>query len=158
MPPDLHPTALTEVCDFWVPGEPIQQGSKIAMMPKGHRRPIVMEAVSVPLRSWRKKVKLAAEVAMVHQVLIDKPAAVKLWVRFVMPRPASLPKRAPTRLCNVTPDLDKLARSVGDALTDVCYVDDGLINGWSIEKRTAELDEETGVQITVYREDLDPWE
>jgi Holliday junction resolvase RusA-like endonuclease len=154
--PELHPTTLITLCEFWVPGEPIQQGSKIAMMPRGHRTPIVVDAVSKPLRSWRKKVSTAATVAMAGSSIITKPEAAKVWARFVMPRPATLPKRSPTRLCNVMPDLDKLARAVGDALTKVCYEDDGLVNAWSIEKRTAEQDEETGVLITVYREELAP--
>lgn len=152
--PEVHPTEITEVCSFWVPGLPIQQGSKIPMMPRGHRRPIVVEAVSKELRAWRRMVNEAAQVTMIGRVMIDKPAAAKVWVQFVMRRPKDLPKSRPTRLCNVTPDADKLARAVGDALTGVCYLDDGLINAWHIEKRTAELDEELGALITIYREDL----
>jgi Holliday junction resolvase RusA-like endonuclease len=151
--PEIQETSLTEVCKFWVPGLPIQQGSKIAMMPRGHRRPIVMEAVSKELRAWRKQVKQEAEVAMLGQFIIEKPSAAKVWVQFVMTRPAGHRKTGPTRLCNVTPDLDKLMRAVGDALTAVCYVDDGLINAWHGEKRTAEPGEELGALITVYRED-----
>lgn len=153
--PDRHPTTVTELCQFWVPGLPIQQGSKIAMLPRGHRRPIVVESVSKELRAWRRQVNQAAQVEMIGKLIIDKPDAAKVWVQFVMTRPKGLPKSQPTRLCNVTPDADKLARAVGDALTEVCYVDDGVINAWHIEKYTAEIDEPVGALITIYREELD---
>lgn len=151
--PEIPETQLAEVCEFWVPGKPIQQGSKIPMLPRGHRRPILVEAKSPELKAWRKLINETAQVEMIGKYRIEKPSAAKIWVQFVMPRPASLPKRGPTRLCNVTPDLDKLARAVGDALTGVCYADDGMINAWHAEKRTAEPDEPIGVLITVYRED-----
>jgi Holliday junction resolvase RusA-like endonuclease len=152
--PEITETTLEEVCSFWAEGDPVQQGSKIAMMPRGHKRPIVVESVSVALRAWRKHVNHIGQVEMIGKARVEKPDAAKVWVQFVMPRPATHRKTGPTRLCNVTPDLDKLGRAIGDALTGVCYGDDGLINAWHMEKRTAEAGEPTGVLITVYREML----
>ena len=45
------------------------------------------------------------------------------------------------------PDLDKLARAVGDALTGVAYRDDAQITRWHLQKRYGE---QAGTEITVH--------
>lgn len=55
---------------------------------------------------------------------------------------------APT-LCALRPDLDKLARAVGDALTQSAVVrDDSLIVRWQLEKVYGE---QPGVQVVLHQ-------
>lgn len=145
---------LVTIVEFWVDGIPKPQGSKKAMMPRGHKHPIVIEMAGEGLKLWRKQVNEAAQIAMIGRRRIDRPAAAKVWIQFVMPRPKAMSAKRPTPLCVVSPDLDKLARAAGDALSKVCYDDDSQINAWHIEKRTAEPDEATGALVTIYREEL----
>lgn len=53
------------------------------------------------------------------------PGAVRLVLFFALPRPKSLPKRVTAHLKK--PDLDKLTRSVKDALTGVLWRDDAQV-------------------------------
>lgn len=97
---------------FRVYGIPTQQGSKIpAVSSKGKK--YVRETTGQRLVDWRTDVKEAALLARG-----DMPTmlgAVKLSIRFFMPRPASVkPAKRPYPI--VAPDLDKLIRAVGDAL------------------------------------------
>lgn len=82
--------------------------------------------------AWQEKVKAAAQTAMFGLPPMTGAAAVTMT--FTVPRPPSVPEKKrpyPT----VAPDLDKLARAVGDALTGVVYADDALIVNLHLYKR-----------------------
>lgn len=139
---------ITEmVVDFFVPGRPAPQGSKSF---KGFRngRGILIES-SKDVGPWRERVALAAHNAMTKAgcTPIDKCALV-VDLGFVMPRPASTPKRT-TPPAIKRPDSDKLARAILDALTHTVFTDDSAVIDLRARKRIAELDETPGVQITV---------
>jgi Holliday junction resolvase RusA-like endonuclease len=71
----------------------------------------------------------------------------ELVLRFRMPRPGT--RKADT-WCATTPDFDKLARAVCDALTDAeMIVDDARIAACVIEKRYVAPPDIVGVTITV---------
>ncbi len=58
------------------------------------------------------------------KAIVPRKMPVDMRVSFYLARPASKSKKAyPT----VKPDLDKLVRAVGDALTGICFEDDSAI-------------------------------
>lgn len=113
---------------FFAEGVPAPQGSKRHV---GGGR--LIES-SRQVGQWRDTVRRFAITAMGDRPPIDGP--VYLVQVFALPRPKShygtgrnsgrvkrgAPHRPPVR-----PDLDKLARAVGDALTGVCYRDDAQV-------------------------------
>jgi crossover junction endodeoxyribonuclease RusA len=105
---------------FDVIGRPSPQGSKKSI---GNNRFIESSKF---LPAWRNAVKLAAEDAVNTNDWARVSGPVELEVMFYLDRPSSVSatKRPhPT----VPPDLDKLVRGVGDALTGVVYDDDSQI-------------------------------
>jgi putative crossover junction endodeoxyribonuclease len=113
---------------FFAEGVPAPQGSKTHV---GGGRLIESSRQVGP---WRDAVRRAAVEAMASRPPIDGP--VYLVQVFALPRPKShygtgrnsgrVKRGAPSRP-PVRPDLDKLARAVGDALTGVCYHDDAQV-------------------------------
>ena len=113
---------------FYAEGVPAPQGSKTHV---GGGR-LIESSRQVGL--WRDAVRRAAVEAMADRPPIDGP--VYLVQVFALPRPKShygtgrnsgrVKRGAPSRP-PVRPDLDKLARAVGDALTGVCYHDDAQV-------------------------------
>lgn len=116
-----------EIC-FFAAGRPAAQGSKRHV---GGGRLIESSRQVGP---WREIVRQAAIEVMAGRPPIEGP--VYLVQVFALPRPKShygtgrnsgqvkrgAPHRPPVR-----PDLDKLARAVGDALTGICYHDDAQV-------------------------------
>jgi len=138
---------LTPVITYEVPGLPVMQGDLAA----GRHGHLYHKAKGLP--QWRHNVGWRARKSMrvngFAGVLFGGPIALTLM--FVLRRPVNMSKRKPTEPAIKRPDLDKLARAIGDSLTDVVYVDDSQIIEEHHYKRTAEPDEETGVIIQVER-------
>ncbi len=109
---------------FVVYGIAQPQGSTRAFVPKGWTRPIITSD-NPQNKGWRQLVAEGASRALADQggTLLETP--VRLSVSFFLPRPKSLPKRVAAHVKR--PDLDKLLRSVGDALTGVLWVDDAQL-------------------------------
>lgn len=105
---------------FDVLGRPAPQGSKKSI---GNNRFIES---SKYLPAWRKAVKDAAEHAVISEGWQRVSGAVELEVMFYLERPASV-SRTKRPQPTVPPDVDKLIRAVGDALTNVVYDDDSQI-------------------------------
>ena len=119
-----------EFAAFQVVGvEPAPQGSKRYL---GNGR--FVEA-SKKLEPWRQAVAQA-----VHQMMQDTgddsqfTEACQVEVTFILPKPKSVKRLLPT----VSPDADKLARSLGDSISLPKYSqliqDDALICRWEIRK------------------------
>ena len=105
---------------FDVIGRPSPQGSKKSI---GNNRFIES---SKYLPAWRNAVKLAADDAVNMNDWARVSGPVELEVMFYLDRPSTISatKRPhPT----VPPDLDKLVRAIGDALTGVVYDDDSQV-------------------------------
>jgi len=100
---------------FHVDGIPIQQGSMKVF--NGH----VVHAKGTQLLLWRALIAMMARDAGVGKAPSDK--AIQLDLVFSMKKPKSVKRDMPT----VAPDLDKLVRSVLDALTGVAYEDDSQV-------------------------------
>lgn len=140
---------------FKVDGKPAQKGSMSAfpVMNKRTGQPIINPKNGMPLinvtdnskktKSWQKKVRLEAQ-----QARLDKPleGPVVLVLRFYLERPKSVSvKKRPYP--TVYPDLDKLIRAIGDALTQAkIYRDDAQVVDIISRKRYGV----PGVEIEVY--------
>lgn len=95
---------------FEVRGVPVPQGS---IRHLGRGRPAVHSNAKT-LEPWRKTVQWAAEEALGTTGPITGPVRVEMT--FTVPKPLSAPKRRRT-WPTARPDVDKLVRAVGDALT-----------------------------------------
>jgi Holliday junction resolvase RusA-like endonuclease len=123
---------------FSVAGDPASQGSHAIMNGR------IVQVNSKKHKAWRT--------AIVNEVITTLPAdwepidgPCELIVMFYLPKPASVKRSAPS----VAPDLDKLVRSVGDALAIAgVYTDDSRITRISARKLYAQ-GIEPGATITV---------
>lgn len=143
---------------FKVHGKPIPEGSTGAIPYKrrdGSLGVNVMHSRSGTLLEWRNAVADAYIDAGGEMT----EGAVAIQVVFLFNRPKSVSIRKRPHL-TVKPDLDKLCRAIGDALSGVAYADDAQIVRWEVYKMyTDELhwiaeDAREGALITV--SDFDP--
>lgn len=130
---------------FTVYAKPEPQGSSRAFIPKGWKRPIVTSD-NKGLKSYRQQVSIVALEAMREARALEQipsKAPMSLTLRFYFKRPKSKSKKAtPT----VRPDIDKVCRAVGDALSGICYQDDSQITSLHAEKYYGEP-ERTEIQV-----------
>jgi Holliday junction resolvase RusA-like endonuclease len=113
---------------FSVSGDPASQGSHAIMNGR------IVQVNSKKHKAWRT--------AIVNEVIATLPAdwepidgPCELIVMFYLPKPATVKRSAPS----VAPDLDKLVRSVGDALAIAgVYTDDSRITRISARKLYAQ--------------------
>ena len=127
-----------ESFSFFVPGEPITEGSTRAFT--SGQRVVVTHDRGRELDAWRTRVKRAAQEAAREagwEPRYDGPVAVTAL--FLLPRPKSAKGRF---LPHVKPDLDKLIRAVGDALApykqEGVLKDDSRITVWRTAKEYAD--------------------
>lgn len=119
---------------FSVPGPAAPQGSKRAFRTRSGR--IALVESSNKVKPFRAAVAIGAVAA--GATPLEGP--VTMQVAFIFMRPASHFTRSGALRASAPshpgkPDLDKLARAVGDALTGVCYRDDSQIVRWEMTKR-----------------------
>ena len=141
---------------FNVIGVPAPQGSK-TRMPNGALVEGSSATGRAKHRTWRQAV--AHEAHQQRQLLehcFAGPLVVDVVFRFPMPasRPAAFKRRVAegeiTGWKVTKPDLDKLARSVGDALTEAGLIErDEMIAQWLVSKIEVPAGEWTGADITV---------
>ena len=123
---------------FFVAGDPAPQGSKVSY---GKGR---MVESSKKLKPWRERVTAVAKTRVLDEPL---DGHLRLIVNFYMPAP--LKSKFGSRPAG-TPDLDKLVRAVGDALTASKLIkDDARIVSLIAHKHWA-LDT-PGAEITIER-------
>lgn len=125
---------------FTALGTPRPQGSKRHI---GNGR--MIEASDV--KPWRKAIADAvfrAWVATGDERAFTEPVVV--WATFYLPRPKSVKRLLPS----VPPDLDKLCRALGDALSvdSGCLADDSLIVQWHVSKAYADQ-HDAGVRVAI---------
>lgn len=125
---------------FTVPGEAVPQGSMTAFKAGDKLR--VVHKNPKGLTAFRSDCRAAADRASAPYL---EQGAVQLSATFVLSRPKShfgsgrnsdvLKPGAPEWHTGQRPDADKLMRSLGDALTGVCWKDDGQLARILIVKR-----------------------
>lgn len=113
--------------EFWVEGDPIPQGS----MRRGRRNKMFHS--NKKLLPWREQMyKCAMNAKDGYDFFAPKEKGICLEAFFLLKRPKCGKNR---NLHTFTPDLDKLMRAVGDALTGVMYEDDCQICELRLHKR-----------------------
>lgn len=145
---DRPPTGLLDV---FVPGRPAPQGSKRYLGKPGGKGVAVESSKAVA--PWRADIRehISRCWPYLRPASPDTAATGPLAVclEFVMPRPASTPKRR-TPPAVKRPDLDKLVRAVLDAVGSAgVWRDDSQVVYLSASKRLAELGETPGCHIRV---------
>lgn len=119
--------------EFAVEGRAVPQGSHTIM------RGRLIQVNSARHKAWRRQLCDAAAAAMPVDWESSTPKVVEAVFCFQRPKyhltkAGGLRAGAPDTM-HIRPDLDKLARAVGDALTDAIVVDDdSLIVRWILEK------------------------
>lgn len=137
---------MSEGLTFEVYGIAQPQGSARAFMPKGARYPVVTSD-NPKLKAWRDLIAGEASRAL-HGTGRCFDGPIRICAAFYLPRPKSLAKKGDVP--HITrPDVDKLARSVGDALTGVVYRDDAQIVQLKVEKYYAAAGESPRAVIRV---------
>lgn len=121
---------------FKVYGTPVPQGSVRAFNNGGRAR--VTQGGSAESRrklaDWRQAIGEEARHALPDDApLLEGP--VYVTVSFLMPKPKSAPKYL--RHCTKKPDVDKLARSLLDAITGVLIIDDSQVVSLNVAKSYA---------------------
>jgi Holliday junction resolvase RusA-like endonuclease len=121
-----------EMIGFIAHGVPAPQGSKNQFGGESNPR----------TKPWRAAVTAEAAAAMEGRELFSGPVMVRVVFQF--PRPKAhfrtgknahlLRDDAPLYFSDKTPDLDKLQRAIGDALTGVVFRDDKQIAWWDTRK------------------------
>lgn len=107
---------------FTVYGEPAGKGSTTAFYSPKQKRTFTHSPKSTV--KWEQAVNLCAQAYAPAGGLLDGP--LEMHLQFFLPKPKSAPKTRRT-WPDKKPDLDKLIRAVGDALTNVIYKDDARI-------------------------------
>jgi len=138
---------------FEVLGDPVPQGSMTAFIAGGKAR--VAHKAPKGLQAFRADCRNAAAQAGV--TVIEGP--VRLRAVFVLERPQShrgtgknagmLKASAPEYHTGQRPDGDKILRSLFDALTGVCFRDDGQVCVASFVKRYVREGEAPHTSVTV---------
>lgn len=133
----------------FVPGVPIPKGSTKAFpfKRKNGKLGVAVTAANDKLKPWQNAIAEIAKNKLSWNGEVW-PGAVSMTALFYLPRPKSLKQSVLFHLKK--PDLDKLARAVGDALVGIAYVDDSQIIAWH-KSKTYAIGECVGVQIQVER-------
>jgi crossover junction endodeoxyribonuclease RusA len=137
---------------FFVHGQPVPQGSKRVFGKN------VVEMMDARLRAWRQDVASTAKAAMVAEGVNASVDSVDVRLMFFLPRPQGhygtgknierLRPSAPVTPA-VSPDLDKLIRSVLDALTGICFRDDKQVVSITAAKLYADGEASPGLMASV---------
>ncbi len=146
----ITPAATEDLgVSFVVYGKPEPQGSArgFVLPGKGGARPrAVITSDNPKNKGWRRDVGFAA--------LAARPAGfapyagpVCLSVTFHLPRPKAL--KGYRVLHRTRPDIDKLVRSVSDALSGILYDDDGQIQQIAASKYYADAGEMPCIKVYV---------
>ncbi len=102
---------------FTVRGEPVAQGSLSVLIARGKRS---MRHSNPKLDGWREAVGWEAKIALRGGCPAGKNVPIRLTAAFFF-------KGDPIRDKTSKPDLDRLLRAIGDALTGVLWADDSQV-------------------------------
>lgn len=122
----------SEVFEFRVSGLPVTQGDLAGKFESGRLR----LHNPADLKAWRKRVAWKAQQAMGLRGAVPPLVPMLLGLEFILPREGRM---AHLPMPVFKSDFDKLTRAVFDALTGVCYEDDGAIVGSAITDPTGKL-------------------
>lgn len=138
---------MSDLLHFKAIGIAQPKGSARAFVPKGWTRAVVTSA-NPKNKNWQQIVSDAAQREIEKRPgfqLFDGP--VRLELTFVLPAPKSLKDKRPPH--TKKPDLDKLVRSVKDALSGVAWRDDAQVTDLVARKDYAAGNEPPCVYVDV---------
>lgn len=146
---------VNEPIRFKVYGVPVPQGSLRAFNVGGRAR--VSQGGSAEgrrkLADWRQAIGEEARRALPENTpLLDGP--VYVTASFLLPKPKSAPKSR--RLTTKKPDLDKLCRSLLDALSGVIFRDDSQVVSLFVTKAYA-IEDRPHVEVLVVEANEEAW-
>jgi Holliday junction resolvase RusA-like endonuclease len=137
---------------FEVVGRAQQKGSARAFVVKNKHNPekprAVVTSTNTNAKHWEADVRYSAALVLPDSHVLW-PGAVAIAVMFIMPRPKSLKDKWAPYL--KAPDLDKLLRCIGDALTNVVWKDDAQVVFGVQHKRYARPGEGPRALVTVWQ-------
>ena len=134
---------------FTVFGVAQSKGSMTAYVPRGMKFPIVTES-NRKAKAWAQLVAEGASRALGQQLepkILTTP--IRVTIAFYLPRPKKYQRRGLAVANTKKPDIDRLLRSVLDALTEVLYLDDAQVVEVVAMKRYADVDVAPHVTIRV---------
>ena len=142
---------MTRTLQFFVAGVPIPKGSTKSFAIKSKKTGkyrAVTTAANNKTKPWQQEIAFAAaREKQLSKVRDLWGGPITLTIHFGMKKPVRHPKRH--SIPHITkPDLDKLERTVLDALTDVVYFDDAQVN--EVHKRK-EYSDKPGITLTIER-------
>lgn len=144
---------MSKRIEFVVYGKPAQMGSKKAFVRGG--RAIITDDNSEKRKQWANAVSSVAAEVMRGRDLISSPVQLRALFYFRRPnshygsgRNATTLKSSAPELHSQTPDLDKLIRCLGDAMTGIVFRDDALIWSMVISRHWTEKQERAEVEVT----------
>jgi len=144
---------VSQRIEFVVYGKPAQMGSKKAFVRGG--RAIITDDNSEKRKQWANEVSSVAAEVMRGRDLISSPVQLRAFFYFRRPnshygsgRNATTLKASAPEMHSQTPDLDKLIRCLGDALTGIVFRDDALIWSMVISRHWTEKQERAEVEVT----------
>lgn len=121
---------------FTVFGEAIPQGSAKAFQPRYKDGTpagrIIVTSDNPRLRGWRQLVAETASAALEGKGWHVDVGSITVVAMFHLPRPKALGTKTKPHLTR--PDVDKLARAIGDALTGVLWRDDSQVTRMTVGK------------------------
>lgn len=132
---------------FMAYGVPQPKGSARAFVPKGWTRAVVTSD-NPKNKGWQQVVASAAQEAIAAESGALMAGPVGLTVDFFLQKPKSAPRSLLAHLKK--PDLDKLVRSVKDALTKIVWTDDSQVVTVVARKTFAPEGYSPAAQIQVY--------
>lgn len=153
----------------WTPGtkleflvlalEPVAKGNHRAFIAKGQggkQRAVITDARSVELKQWESRLRAAAGNEMERRglaMLVKRPVEVDLVFFLVRPRghynAAGQLKPSAPAYPDKKPDVDKLERTILDALSKCVVDDDARVTRVVKEKRYADSAAKAGVAVRV---------
>ena len=139
--------------EFTVYGLPQPKGSARAFVIPGNggRKPrAVVTSDNPKAKPWAADIKREAAAAC-GQKLFEREVPLRVMVSFAVTRPISAkPEKRPYPV--VKPDVDKLARTVLDALVGIVMVDDAQVVQLHVTKRYALGPTHATISITEFKE------
>ena len=140
---------------FSVAGRPAPKGSLRAVVLRSRRGPLRTQLLhdNPRTKTWQTLLRDEAAYALARAglspVLLPRPAAVRIVAAFVVPCPQKLQRRADARPTSKKDDLDKLTRTLFDALTGVVYDDDSQVVEVHVSKRYPRNGDVVGVSVWI---------
>lgn len=141
---------------FFVPGEPVTEGSLTSFVHPKTRRVVTHHDNERELKQWRGRIGTYAKLRWQGPPTVNP---VKLSALFQLPRVVKTsagPRRRSGRLParHGTGDLDKLVRSIGDALAGIVYENDSQICSFG-ETEKIFADDGMAVGVAIHIEELE---